>query len=477
MTVIRLYNTKTRQKEVFTPLDASNVRMYVCGPTVYDRAHLGNARPVIVFDVLYRLLRHVYGAEHVTYVRNFTDVDDKINAKAAETGRDIRAITDETIGWYHADMDALGALRPDHEPRATEWIGAMVAIIADLVAKGHAYEAEGHVLFAVESYEGYGALSGRSIDDMIAGARVEIAPYKRNPMDFVLWKPSDATQPGWDSPWGFGRPGWHIECSAMAQELLGASFDIHGGGMDLQFPHHENEIAQSACAHPEGEFARYWLHNEMLQVEGRKMSKSLGNFFTVRDLLEQGVAGEVIRLVLLGTHYGKPMDWTEKKRADAEGTLRDWYALLQAHGFGPDMVRALRQAGAWQADDEFLGVLANDLNTPGAMARLHVLAKGRTAQQLAPFALGIELLGLMDDWARLGELAQAGVPVQQDWVDAVVTGLLERRAAARAAKDFAAADAIRATLTDAGVQVTDVGGVATWSPGPDFDAAKLEALR
>ena len=478
MTVIRLHNTKTRQKEAFVPIDATTVRMYVCGPTVYDRAHLGNARPVIVFDVLYRLLRHVFGAGHVTYVRNFTDVDDKINAKAAETGRDIRAITDETIRWYHADMDAIGALRPDQEPRATEWIGAMVAMIADLVAKGHAYEAEGHVLFAVESYEGYGALSGRSIEDMIAGARVEVAPYKRNPMDFVLWKPSDADVPGWDSPWGFGRPGWHVECSAMAYELLGASFDIHGGGMDLQFPHHENEIAQSACAHPEGEFARYWLHNEMLQVEGRKMSKSLGNFFTVRDLLEQGVAGEVIRMVMLGTHYARPMDWTDKKRTDAEGTLRDWYALLQAHGFGPAMVAALRQAGAWQADEEFVGVLANDLNTSGAIARLHVLAKGRTAQQLAPFARGLELLGLIDDWARLGELAQTGGPVaQEDWVAEVVTGLLARRAAARAAKDFAGADAIRATLTAAGVQVSDVGGVATWTPGPDFDAAKLETLR
>ena len=297
-------------------------------------------------------------------------------------------------------------------------------------------------------------------------------------MDFVLWKPSDADVPGWDSPWGFGRPGWHVECSAMAYELLGASFDIHGGGMDLQFPHHENEIAQSACAHPEGEFARYWLHNEMLQVEGRKMSKSLGNFFTVRDLLEQGVAGEVIRMVMLGTHYARPMDWTEKKRTDAEGTLRDWYALLQAHGFGPAMVAALRQAGAWQADEEFVGVLANDLNTSGAIARLHVLAKGRTAQQLAPFARGLELLGLIDDWARLGELAQTGGPVaQEDWVAEVVTGLLARRAAARAAKDFAGADAIRATLTAAGVQVSDVGGVATWTPGPDFDAAKLETLR
>ncbi|WP_377505781.1 cysteine--tRNA ligase [Octadecabacter sp. R77987] len=479
MTTIRLHNTKTRRKEEFIPLDPENVRMYVCGPTVYDRAHLGNARPVVVFDVLYRLLRHVYGADHVTYVRNFTDVDDKINARAAATGRDIRDITDETIDWYHADMEALGTLRPDQEPRATEFIAPMVAMIADLVAKGHAYEAEGHVLFAVESYANYGALSGRSIDDMIAGARVEVAPYKRNPMDFVLWKPSDDQTPGWDSPWGRGRPGWHIECSAMSYELLGASFDIHGGGNDLQFPHHENEIAQSACAHPEGEFARYWLHNEMLQVEGKKMSKSLGNFFTVRDLLDQGVPGEVIRFVMLGTHYGKPMDWTEVKRAEAEATLRKWYGVLHSHGMTPDAVAALKKAGKWVMDSEFLGVLANDLNTHGAMARLHVLAKARTAAGLAPFAVGLEVLGLIDDWTALPALAGKAVAERavEGWVDEVVVNLLDKRQAARAAKDFATADQVRDLLNAAGVQVTDVAGQASWQPGPDFDPSKLEDLR
>ena len=314
MTTIKLHNTRTRRKEVFTPLDPDHVRIYVCGPTVYDRAHLGNARPVVVFDMLYRLLRHVHGAEHVTYVRNFTDVDDKINARAADTGRSIGDITEETIRWYLDDMGALGALEPDHMPRATAYIGAMIAMIADLIAKDHAYVAEGHVLFAVDSYARYGALSGRTVEDMIAGARVEVAPYKRNPMDFVLWKPSSDDLPGWDSPWGRGRPGWHIECSAMAHELLGASFDIHGGGIDLQFPHHENEIAQSCCAHPEGGFAQVWMHNEMLLVEGKKMSKSLGNFFIVRDLLDQGIPGEVIRYVFLMTHYRKPMDWTAERR-------------------------------------------------------------------------------------------------------------------------------------------------------------------
>ncbi len=476
--ILRLHNSRTRRREVFEPLDPRNVRMYVCGPTVYDRAHLGNARPVLVFDVLFRLLRHVYGADHVTYVRNFTDVDDKINARAAETGRDIRAITDETIGWYHADMDALGALRPTHEPRATEWIGAMKDMISDLIKSGHAYEAEGHVLFAVESYAEYGALSGRSIDDMIAGARVEVAPYKRNPMDFVLWKPSDEGTPGWDSLWGRGRPGWHIECSAMAYELLGESFDIHGGGNDLMFPHHENEIAQSACAHPHGAFANVWMHNEMLQVEGKKMSKSLGNFFTVRDLLDQGVSGEVIRLVMLGTHYGKPMDWTERKRAEAEATLAKWYQVLQVHGFGPDLVRALKAGGDWQADPEFIGVLANDLNTPGAIARLHVLAKGRTPQQLAGFAHALDLLGLVPDWADLVRLAGATeAPAHAPWVDEVVAGLLAKRQTARAARDFATADQVRDVLTAAGVVVTDVGGAASWAPGPDFDAFKLEALK
>ena len=310
MVTIRLHNSKTRKKEDFVPLNPGNVRMYVCGPTVYDRAHLGNGRPVVVFDTLFRLLRHVYGPDHVTYVRNFTDVDDKINAtaqarKAAGDPRSLEALirerTEETIGWYHADMDALGALRPTQEPRATEFIGAMISMIEGLIAGGHAYEKAGHVLFRVRSYKDYGALSGRSVDDMIAGARVEVAPFKEDPMDFVLWKPSDADLPGWESPWGRGRPGWHIECSAMSYELLGASFDIHGGGLDLQFPHHENEIAQSCCAHPEAGFAQVWMHNEMLLVEGKKMSKSLGNFFTVRDLLDQGVPGEVIRFVYLST--------------------------------------------------------------------------------------------------------------------------------------------------------------------------------
>ncbi len=452
---IHLHNTATRRKERLEPLDPGNVRMYVCGPTVYDRAHLGNARPVLVFDVLYRLLAHVYGAEHVTYVRNITDVDDKINARAAETGRPIRQITDETVGWYHEDMDALGALRPTHEPRATDWIGAMKDMIVTLIARGHAYEAEGHVLFSVDSYRDYGALSGRSVEDMIAGARVEVAPYKRDPMDFVLWKPSEGDQPGWDSPWGYGRPGWHIECSAMSRELLGESFDIHGGGIDLAFPHHENEIAQSKCAHPESGFASIWMHNEMLQVEGKKMSKSLGNFFTVRDLLDQGVPGEVIRFVMLSTHYRKPMDWTEKKREEAKTVLDRWAALVK--GVKPGAVPG-----------GVLAALADDLNTAGAIAALHEAARTSDGPGLRA---GLDMLGL-------GDLS--GFEVLKEMVsledDRRIGALLEERQSARESRDFARADAIRDLLADAGVTIKDGSAGATWETGPDFDPRKLEAL-
>lgn len=472
-TVIKLHNSKSRSKEVFAPIDPKNVRMYVCGPTVYDRAHLGNARPVIVFDTLYRLLRHVYGAEHVTYARNFTDVDDKINATAVsrkEAGAEgtleqlVTERSDETIAWYLKDMGALGAMEPDHMPRATEFIAPMVAMIEDLIAKGHAYAAEGHVLFAVESYKAYGALSGRSVDDMIAGARVEVAPYKKNPMDFVLWKPSSDDLPGWDSPWGRGRPGWHIECSAMSYELLGASFDIHGGGNDLQFPHHENEIAQSCCAHPGEDFAKVWMHNEMLQVEGKKMSKSLGNFFTVRDLLDQGVPGEVIRFVFLSTHYGKPMDWTEKKAKEAEATLRKWRGLVAG-------------AEASGVDQEVVDALADDLNTAGALTRLHALAKEISANpqkdcfyEKGVFLASAQLLGLLGE--ELGDWASAGDVDLSSLADKLA-GL---RATAMETKDFAPVDALKTALMDAGVEVRMSKAGVELLPGAGFDAAKLEGL-
>ena len=451
---IKLRNSMTRKIEVFAPIDPTNLRLYVCGPTVYDRAHLGNARPAIVFDVLFRLLCHVYGKDHVTYVRNFTDVDDKINAKARETGRAIGEITEETIGWYHADMDAIGVSRPTHEPRATEYIPQMIAMIEDLIAKGHAYAAEGHVLFSVASYPDYGRLSGRTVEDMIAGARVEVAPYKRDAMDFVLWKPSDADTPGWDSPWGYGRPGWHIECSAMSHELLGPHFDIHGGGNDLMFPHHENEIAQSCCAHQGAGFANIWMHNEMLQVEGKKMSKSLGNFFTVRDLLDQGVPGEVIRFVMLSTHYSKPMDWTAKKAAEAEKTLRKWYA---------------QAADAPQAPvpDAMLAALFDDLNTPLAITALHQISQSGDAASLRA---GLSILGLasvgVPDWAASPDVDLSALEAQ----------LFAVRQTAMETKDFAPVDALKSALTDAGVEVRMSKEGVELIPTPNFDSLKLEGL-
>lgn len=474
---IRFTNSRTRKKDDFRPIDPDNVRMYVCGPTVYDRAHLGNARPVLVFDVLFRLLRHVYGPDHVTYVRNFTDVDDKINAtalKRKEAGASgtleelVRERSDETIGWYHADMDALGALRPTQEPRATEYIDEMITMIEGLISSGHAYEAEGHVLFAVESYAQYGALSGRSVEDMIAGARVEVAPYKKNPMDFVLWKPSSEDLPGWESPWGRGRPGWHIECSAMSFALLGESFDIHGGGNDLTFPHHENEIAQSKCAHPEGDFARVWLHNEMLQVEGKKMSKSLGNFFTVRDLLDQGVPGEVIRFVMLSTHYRKPMDWTAEKAREAEATLRKW--RLATQNVEPGLI-----------DERVVRALADDLNTSEALSELHWLFRAlqrETSNPIGPniahglkrnFLATAQFLGLLTD-------ALSGWETVSVDLSALADRLAEARAKAMQSKDFSEVDRMKQALIEAGVEVRMSKAGVDLVPGAGFDAAKLEGL-
>jgi len=481
MTTIRLHNTKARAKQELVPLNPDNVRMYVCGPTVYDRAHLGNARPVIVFDVLYRLLRHVYGPDHVTYVRNFTDVDDKINARAIENvgkGGDVNAeiarITAQTTQWFLDDMGALGALEPDAMPRATQYIPQMIAMIEDLIAKGHAYAAEGHVLFAVDSYAEYGRLSGRSVEDMIAGSRVEVAPYKRNPMDFVLWKPSSDDLPGWDSPWGRGRPGWHIECSAMSHELLGESFDIHGGGNDLMFPHHENEIAQSCCAHPGSDFASIWMHNEMLQVEGKKMSKSLGNFFTVHDLLETCVPGEVIRFVFLSTHYRKPMDWTAEKAEQGERTLRRWRSLFA--GISPSK--------SFQEVEDFL---ADDLNTAGALNFLsqfgqalfqragsswkapeHSADSEKWYEDAKRFVASAQLLGLllpnMGKWTEVPDLHP------------FATRLAEARAAAMQSKDFTEVDRLRAALVAAGVEVRMGKDGVELVPGAGFDAARLEGL-
>ncbi len=481
---IRLWNTPTRTKQPVLPDAQGRIGMYVCGPTVYDRAHLGNARPVVVFDVLYRLLRHVHGAGAVTYVRNFTDIDDKINARATATGRPIRDITDETIGWYLADMAALGALPPDHMPRATDYVAQMIAMIARLQADGFAYAAQGHVLFRVRRYAEYGALSGRSLDDMIAGARVEVAPYKEDPLDFVLWKPSTPDLPGWDSPWGRGRPGWHIECSAMARDLLGGAFQIHGGGIDLQFPHHENEIAQSRCAHPGEPFAGIWVHNEMLLVEGKKMSKSLGNFFTVRDLLDRGVPGEVIRYVMLMTHYRSPMDWTEAKAREAENRLD---ALLPAMkiiadlGVSPPGRAAFLPQGVRDS-------LSEDLDTYRALQALHgeaslleKIARGEVGPndpatlhaKATELASALDAVGLFDLLLRR-RTNRAG---HRELLDPFHIRMSVAYAMARQTRDFAAIDLMKERLAGAGVEVRMAkDGTVDLEPTSLFDPIKLEAL-
>ncbi len=455
---LELTNTLTRRKEAFAPIDPARVRMYVCGPTVYDLPHVGNARPVVVFDVLYRLLRHTYGAEHVTYVRNITDVDDKIIQAAKDNGESIAEVTARTTRAFHEDMAALGALEPTVEPRATQSIDLMVSMIETLIEKGHAYAADGHVLFNVPSFQSYGGLSRHDRESLIAGARVEVAPYKKDPVDFVLWKPSTPEQPGWESPWGRGRPGWHIECSAMSAKHLGETFDIHGGGQDLIFPHHENELAQSVCAHGK-DFVRYWLHNGYVVVEGEKMSKSLGNFFTVRQLLEEGFRGEVIRLALLSAHYRQPLDITRDKLKECHAQLDRLYGAL----------RAVEEAAAPPAEPPkaVLAALLDDLNTPAALAGLHDTAaalnrageaaeRARLKEQL--FADGT-LLGLLQDdperWFHGGFEADAEA----------IEARIEARNKARKAKDFAEADRIRDALAAEGILLEDGPEGTTWRRG------------
>jgi cysteinyl-tRNA synthetase len=453
---LRFTNTLGGAIEPFEPLDPKDVRMYVCGPTVYDYAHIGNARPAVVFDVLFRLLRRVYGADAVVYVRNITDVDDKIMARARETGEPIDAITARTTAAYHADMAALGCLAPTHEPRATAHIGEMIRMIEALIAAGHAYVADGHVLFDVATDPNYGCLSRRSLDEMIAGARVEVAPYKRGPQDFVLWKPSTGDQPGWASPWGRGRPGWHIECSAMSGKLLGETFDIHGGGQDLIFPHHENEIAQSTCAHGGRPFVRYWLHNGFLMTEGEKMSKSLGNFYTVHDLLGE-FPGEAIRLTLLQTHYRQPLDFTKAGVERAKRTLDRFYlALRDAPRMGED---------AAEGDDRsVLEALADDLNTPLALARLHEtlneLNRAQSATERARLCRRLKAGGLL--LGLLQAAPEAWLAAANELDAALIEAKLAARAAARRAKDFKTADAIRAELSEAGVIIEDRPDGTRW---------------
>jgi cysteinyl-tRNA synthetase len=448
---LRLYDTLTREKRPFVPLDPARVRMYVCGPTVYDFAHIGNARPVIVFDVLFRLLRHAYGPDHVAYVRNITDVDDKINARAAERGIAIRELTEETYRNFKEDVAALGCLPPTVEPRATEHIAEMRTLIERLVASGNAYVAEEHVLFGVPTMPDYGKLARRSLDEMMAGARVDVAPYKRDPMDFVLWKPSKPGEPSWPSPAGIatpGRPGWHIECSAMSWKHLGETFDIHGGGIDLVFPHHENEIAQSRCAFHAPVMASYWMHNGFLQVEGEKMSKSLGNFFTIREVLAEW-PGEAIRLAMLQTHYRQPINWTAGGLAEAKRTLDHWYQL--AGDAQPGMLCA-----------DVVDALADDLNTPKALAAFHELrseaAKG-SAGAAACLKASARMLGLLQhsaaDWAAW---RPAGLAIDE----ARVGELIAERNAARKAKNFKESDRIRDELAAMGIVLKDSKDGTTW---------------
>jgi cysteinyl-tRNA synthetase len=446
MTELYLHNHLTRRKERFEPIDPSHVRMYVCGPTVYDLAHVGNARPEVVYDVLVRLLRLLF--PKVTYVRNLTDVEDKINARAAELGIPIAALTEKTTADYHRDVAALGVPLPDVEPRATANIEQMIQIIERLIASDHAYAAEGHVLFAVGSFADYGKFSGRNAEELLAGARVDVAPYKRNPGDFVLWKPSPRELPGWDSPWGRGRPGWHIECSAMAWRYLGENFDIHGGGTDLIFPHHENEVAQSLCAFPGSGFARYWVHNGMLLVNGEKMAKSAGNFTTLRDALRRA-PGEVIRFMLIRSHYRSTPDFSDSAIIEAKTELNRFYRVLERY---PD-------AGGATVPETVMNALCDDLNTPLALSAMHALADAAltgNAQAAAGLLASGHLMGLLtqvpDAWFRGG--------AEED-VDAIETAIQERLNA-RKARDFAQADAIRAGLAERGIILEDGPGGTTW---------------
>ncbi|MFO1506169.1 MAG: cysteine--tRNA ligase [Lysobacterales bacterium] len=461
--VLRLHNSLTRRTEPFEPLDPARVTMYVCGPTVYNHVHIGNARPAVVFGLLARLLRRHY--PRVVYARNITDVDDKINAAAAAAGVPIDVVTRRYADAWHHDIAALGVDPPDVEPRATEHIPAIIAMCRKLLVAGHAYVAEGHVLFDVDSFPNYGRLSGRSTEDMIAGARVEVAPYKRNPADFVLWKPSPAELPGWDSPWGRGRPGWHIECSAMSAAHLGETIDIHAGGNDLMFPHHENEIAQSTCAHGGRTFARFWLHNGMLTFGGRKMSKSLGNVIELHALLQQYPA-EVLRHMLLKAHYRQPLDWSDDSLAQSQATLDGWYGALR------DLAGVDADVAAGPLDADIDAALCDDLNTPQALAafaRLVDAARAAgtpTERRAAKSALrdAGAFLGLLqgdpEAWfqtrrAPAGEAATGSGAFDGDAEATVIRGLVAERQTARAQRDFRRADAIRDQLTRMGIVVED----------------------
>lgn len=434
MTQIQLYNTHAREKQDFVPIDPKNVRMYVCGPTVYNYAHIGNARPVVVFDVMFRLLRHVYGAEHVTYARNITDIEDKIMDAADKEGVSIKTITNRYTKAYQSNMGNLGTLDPSIQPKATDHLPEMIKMMRTLIEKGHAYEADGHVLFSVQSMDNYGSLSRHSRDELVAGARVEVAPYKRDAADFVLWKPSTESQVSWGSPWGRGRPGWHLECSCMIEKHLGETIDIHAGGQDLIFPHHENEIAQSECTHGK-QFVKYWMHNGYLTVDGEKMSKSLGNFHTVEDLLKDH-EGEALRLALLTAHYRQPVDFSLETVAEQKRRLDRWYRLTEG-------VEA-----AASVPTSVITALTDDLNTPKALFELDALASEETAAELLA---GAHFMGLLN--VSVAEWFQG------DGLDGISAGeieeLIQKRLDARSAKDFAESDRIRDDLLSKGIALED----------------------
>ncbi|MBQ8869838.1 MAG: cysteine--tRNA ligase [Alphaproteobacteria bacterium] len=456
MTDIFLHNTLKQRKEKFIPIDEKNVRLYVCGPTVYDRAHLGNAKTSVVFDVMYRMLCNAYGKEHVTYASNITDVDDKILNKHQQTGKSIREITEETYKWYIEDMAKLNVLSPNHRPRATEYISEMIEIVKLLLENGHAYESHGHVLFDVDSMKNYGYLSGRSLKEMLAGARIEVADYKKNPADFILWKPSDENQLGWDSPWGFGRPGWHLECSAMSSKLLGNDFDIHGGGSDLIFPHHENECAQSTCAFKGSSYAHYWVHAGMLMVDGVKMSKSLGNFHNVDEIISKYPA-EALRLLFLTTHYHQPFNFTFTGLEQAKATLDKFYNAL--------LKNADIEVKKVDANEKIVNALQDDLNTPLAISVLHEIVgnlnKAKNTQEKSALKnellASAELLGLLYQEPSMWFKGNTS-----DTDDLQIEKLIEARLEAKKNKDWATADKIRNELKEQNIILEDTPTGTTW---------------
>ena len=448
---LQIYDTFSNEKKLFEPIDPSNVRMYVCGPTVYDFPHVGNARPVIVFDLLFRLLRRIYGIDNVTYVRNITDVDDKIITAASENNEDIKSLTERTIKFFHDDADYIGALEPTFEPKATDYINDMIDIISSLIEKDYAYVSEDNVLFSASKFSKYGQLSGKNLEEMIAGSRVEVESFKRSSSDFVLWKPSKSSEPGWDSPWGKGRPGWHIECSAMSEKLLGKNFDIHGGGQDLIFPHHENEIAQSECANNE-KFANFWLHNGFVNVEGNKMSKSEGNFVTVNQL-KQKYQGEVIRLAMISTHYRQPLNWTENNLIECKKTLDKWYQLIPENNFSFDNEKI---------SSEVINALEDDLNTPKAISVLHQLykdCKSNDRNTVETFLSSANFLGILmhtsSEWLSWGK-EKLSIDEKQ------IELLISERKSARDNGNFEKADKIRNDLEHKGILLEDNKGKTTW---------------